>query len=105
MPTQVWLGEDLEAREATTDEQVLLLRRHQLSRIIKESYEEIAEIDTKLPQRVALIADVPEEGTASTVTRTHIIDKPNGHFINYKKLDLVMNTKTTKKLLKEFNKP
>lgn len=104
MPTQVYLGEELEAREATNEEKILLLRRTQLKREAKKAYEEIAEIDNKLPQRVALVADIPEEGSASVVTRTHIIDKPKGHFVQYKDLDLVMDAKTTKKLLKEFNR-
>lgn len=104
MTTQIYLGEELEAREATAEEKILLLRRSSLKNQLKEIYKEMTEIDETLPKRIALIADIPIEGTSSLETRTFIIDEPKGHFVNYKKVDLVMDAKTTKKLLKEFNK-
>lgn len=102
MPTQLYLGEELEAREASQEEVSKLVKRKLLKKQIKELSEEIAEIDESLPKKTALIADITEE--ENTVTRTYIIDEPKGTFVNYKKLDMVMDTKTTKKLLKEFNR-
>ena len=102
MPTQVYLGEDLEARLATPEETSKFIRRAAITEEVKKLYEEMDQIDGSLPQRVALITDMPN--SEGVDTRTYVLGEPSGRFVNYKKLDLLMNAKTTKKLLKEFNK-
>ena len=106
MATQILNGENLPARKATTDEQIQLRRLLKAKEEVKKQMEIINEILGELPQNEAIVSDVHqtlEDGSSvETVTKTFVVGEPKGHYVTYKEVDLVMNAKTTKKLLKEM---
>ena len=105
MATQILNGENLPARKATTDEQIQLRRLLKAKEEVKKQMDMINEILGELPQNEAIVADVHqtlEDESVEAVTKTFVVGQPKGHFVTYKEVDLVMNAKTTKKLLKEM---
>jgi hypothetical protein len=100
MATQIKDGVHYPARKATEAETLAIQKITDLKTKLKEIYTSLDEEMLKLEREVAIVADVKEED--DVVSKTILVGTPRGHFVTYKEVDFVMNSKTTKKLLKEI---
>lgn len=102
MATQTYQGTEIPARLATGEEENTIQHILNLKDKIKAHYEEIEFLMSTLPAGEAMVANLVDTDTGGEVVKTIIVGTPTGHYVNYKEKDLVMNAKTTKKLLKEL---
>jgi hypothetical protein len=91
-------GEEFTPAAATEEQTAAIQKITDMKTALKAQYEDLEALYMSLPSDTPLAANITTDG--DSVMRTVIIGEPEGAYVNYKKVDFLMNAKTTKKDLK-----